>query len=132
MCVCVCMCVRASRKATDVIFLMNPQLQNHDMEIRKLHQNGVWASGENPLQSDQAATNSSRRQNTILVNTLKLRVMIFELRVRRDECGRGEGGLRRPQGRDMRGTARGAPCKILEIRKGSGERSGHPALFLEF
>ena len=82
-CVAVCSCV---------IFLMNPQLQNHDMEIRKLHQNGVWASGENPLQSDQAATNSSRRQNTILVNTLKLRVMIFELRVRRDECGRGEGG----------------------------------------
>ena len=89
---------------------------------------GVWRK---PLQSDQAATNSSRRQNTMLVNTLKLRVMIFELRVRRDECGRGEGGLRRPQGRDMRGTARGAPCKLLEIRKGSGERSGHPVLFFK-
>ena len=47
--------------------------------------------GENSLQSDQTATNSSRRQNTILVDILKLRVMIFELRVCHSEC---EGGKR--------------------------------------
>ena len=82
----------AFRKVASVVFLMNPQLQNHVLQIRKLHQNGVWASGENPLQSDQAATNSSRRQNTILVNILNLQVMIFELRVCRNECERGRGG----------------------------------------
>ena len=39
-CVAVCSCV---------IFLMNPQLQNHDMEIRKLHQNGVLGVWRKPV-----------------------------------------------------------------------------------
>ena len=35
-------------------------------------------------------------------------------------------------GRDMHGAAQGAPCKILEILRGYGERGGHPVLFFCF
>ena len=45
----------------------------------------------------------------------------------------GAARLRSPMGRDMHGAAQGTPCKILEIRRGYGERGGHPVpFFIEF
>ena len=51
----------------------------------------------------------------------------------RKEMWVGRVGVRQGRtGRDTHDTAQGTPCKILEIRRGYGERSGHPVLFLEF